>query len=308
MDDSQSAQFIVIPESVSEIFEKINELRVNPFKMANKLTQMMSYINKRDNTLQLPNSQPLKLQEGIKGFEETITFLKETEPLDPLIWNEEISKIAQSHCNDIGSKGLIQHDSSDKKLLFEDRFRKYGTYTELEECIEFGSNDATLIIANLLVCDGDLTRKNRKIILSNTLRHLGIGLGNHIKYNTVVVLDLIRNWKKRICPSGKNKLNVSTVTTETNFHDLIGQEDIVISNNFMPLKKLSNNNKEALIQKYEKEFDEDDSNWFDDCLNKKEAKQIIEEGDKIKIIKNTSYNFENGSKRRVIVSKTWKMK
>ena len=286
-------QIISIPESVLEIFEKINELREDPFKMANKLTKIMSYINKRDNTLRLPNSQPIKLKEGIKAYEEAITLLKEIDPLEHFVWNEDISKIAQSHSSDIGCKGLIQHDPSDK-LKFYDRFLKFGTFSELHECIDISTNDPTLITTNLLVCDGDPNRTNRDIILSPSLRQIGIGIANHSNHNTVVVISLLKNWKKRVYPSNKFK-DIMTDETDPNICDTFN--NMIISNKKAELTEGD------LIEKYEKELDDDI--WFEDCKNKKEEKQIIQEGNKVKIIKNTTFNFENGSKRKVIVSKTW---
>ncbi len=41
-----------------DIFNKINEVRMNPIKIANKLTQVMSESNKRDNILIEPISPP----------------------------------------------------------------------------------------------------------------------------------------------------------------------------------------------------------------------------------------------------------
>ena len=85
-------------------------------KLANKLTQVMSYINKRDNTLREPRRQPVKLIEGIKAYVESITYLKSFQPIDPLVLDETISKIAQEYSIDI-SKNLQESVSNKNNTI-----------------------------------------------------------------------------------------------------------------------------------------------------------------------------------------------
>ena len=59
-----------------------------------------------------------------------------------------------------------------------------------------------------------------------------------------------------------------------------------------------------LVLKYDKELDKEIN--FEEYLDKREFKQIITEGDKIKLIKKISFTFLDGSVRKIILSKTWK--
>ena len=292
-----------------DIFNKINEVRINPIKIANKLTQVMSYINKRDNILREPRRPPQKLVEGIKAFEEAITYLKSFVPIEPLVYDELLAKIAQDHANDIGPKNLLQNDSSDGKTKFEDRFKRFATYTDLYECLHVGDLDPLRIIIDLVVCDGDQKRKNREIVLSNNLRQIGIGvflnvINAHNNPSNLVICDLSRNWKCRpkIEKSvEENGLSLKKTLSKINNFKL----DLDSSNISLDRSSVRKNlTDDEIMSKYERELDQEI--WFDHCVSRKEEKQIINETDKVKIIKKLTFEFSDGSMRRVILSKTWK--
>jgi hypothetical protein len=287
-----------------EIYEKINEVRTTPSKLANKITLMLSYINKRDNILREPNKPIVKLVEGMKAYEEAISYLKSFEPVEALNWEDSISKIAQDHASDIGHKGASSNDSTDPKIKFKDRFQKFGTYSDIQECLFFNETDAVKIVMNLIVCDGDSKRINRGLILSSNLRQIGIGHDKHIKQTNVVVIDMARNWKLRtkgptsVISDNKTEISNSKYSKVNDYQiDLTG-----IKQNSSTILV----DKEELIQKYEKELEDDI--WFDDIQSKKEEKQIIEEGEKIKIIKKVTFTFNDGSIRKIILSKTFLVK
>ena len=293
-----------------EIFNMINEVRLNPIKIANKLTQVMSYINKRDNILREPRRPPHKLVEGIKAFEEVITFLKNFTAIEPLLYDDSLGKIAQDHANDIGPKNLTQSDSSDNKTKFEDRFKRFGTYSQLFECIHLGDIDPLRVVIDLIVCDGDSKRKNREIILSNNLGQIGIGVfenainsTNKNNLNNLVIVDLTKNWKSRTKIEKINEANIPNKKYLSKLYNLKNELDSSnISNDRKVLKEVIS--EEELISKYEKELDQEIC--FDHCRSRREEKQIISENDKLKIIKKVTLEFEDRSIRRVILSKTWK--
>ena len=293
-----------------EIFNKINEVRLHPIKIANKLTQIISYINKRDNILREPRRAPQKLIEGIKAFEESITFLKSFIPIEALVYDDLLGKIAQDHANEIGSKNLYQENSSNNQIISEERFKRLGTYTEMSECIHLGESDPLRIIIDLIVCDGDPKRKNREVILSNNLRQIGIGVYETVVISTeknfvnnCVVIHLARNWKikqKIVMNNDENSSAKKRLSKKNNFS--IDMDSSNISYDRTSVKKMLT--EEELISKYEKELDQDI--WPDKCVSRIENKQIFSENDKIKIIKKVVLEFNDGSIKKVILSKTWK--
>jgi uncharacterized protein YkwD len=293
-----------------EIFNKINEVRTNPLKLANKIALIMSYINKRDNVLREPNKPPVNLTEGIKSYEEAITFLKNFQPIEPFAFEDTLEKIAQEHATDIGRKGLTSSNSSDGKHLFEDRFKRYGSYTDLQECLVFFDADPQKIVISLIVCDGDENRTNRNLILSDNLRQVGVGTDLHIKFGRVTVIDFARNWKiRQIAPSSNGENNIgessSVLNKKTDFN--FNNFSKLINSNSNPLQENKQiSNIEETIDLYEKELD--NQIQFDNFIDKKEEKQVIQEENKFKLIKKFIFKFNDGFERKVVLSKTWFMK
>ena len=100
--------------------------------------------------------------EGDNVFKEAIRFLNSLPPLKPLQWDENLTRSAQSHVNDIGPKGLLLYQSSDGTEP-EDRISKFGNYSEsLGENIDFGPNDAMGVLVSLTLDDGEEERPHRE--------------------------------------------------------------------------------------------------------------------------------------------------
>lgn len=79
--------------------------------------------------------------EDISVFDDAIQFLEEIEPLEPLIWDDNLALSSLEHVLDIGPKGLLRFEGSDGTSV-EDRIKKYGNYIEhLGESIDYGPND-----------------------------------------------------------------------------------------------------------------------------------------------------------------------
>lgn len=301
--------------NIREILNKINEVRTNPTKLANKITLTMSYINKRDNVLREPNKPLVKLNEGIKAYEEAITLLKNMEPLEEFIWEESLNKISQDHASDIGYKGVITNDSSDGRVKYQDRFRKFATFTDLEEILITGESDPTRIVMGLIICDGDATRTNRSLILSKDFNQIGIGFDSHAKSNYITVINLSKNWKMRQISAfgGGSAISNSPSRDRNDFSNNVTSKyskykdfQIDLTNLSQNAKETSNFNlNEELIEKYEKELDQE--LFYDDYVDKKEEKHIFAEGSRLKLLKKITFIFEDGSVRKVMLSKTWKI-
>ena len=62
----------------------------------------------------------IRTHEGTKAVQEAIDFLKKA-PVVPtqLKWNDTLALAAKAHVDDTGSKGLMQHESSEGKTARE---------------------------------------------------------------------------------------------------------------------------------------------------------------------------------------------
>lgn len=75
--------------------------------------------------LKNPGKTTLRTKEGPAAVSECIEHLKKQEPIGKLHWNDELAKAAENHVNDIGPKGMVQHESADGTTVKE-RLKKYG--------------------------------------------------------------------------------------------------------------------------------------------------------------------------------------
>lgn len=84
--------------------------------------------------------------EGAKAVEDAIHFLQKQESLAPLKWNADLANVAKDHVEDIGPRGLIQHDSSDGRSVKE-RFSKYGKFLSCYgESLTFNCSEAEEVL------------------------------------------------------------------------------------------------------------------------------------------------------------------
>lgn len=63
--------------------------------------------------------------EGVKAYQNAITFLEKQRPLPPLKWNSLLYKASRDHVTDIGPKGMTTSKGSDASTPFE-RIQRYG--------------------------------------------------------------------------------------------------------------------------------------------------------------------------------------
>ena len=77
--------------------------------------------------LQVEGRANLRTQEGVEAVKEAIEFLKKAGSNPPLKWNEDLQKAAKEHVDDIGPKGMIQHESS-QNISARERIEKFGLF------------------------------------------------------------------------------------------------------------------------------------------------------------------------------------
>jgi len=114
--------------------------------------------------------------------------LAKVKDVAPLVANEQLCKAARAHANDIGPKGLVQHNSSDGTATFT-RVRQYYNGGAMGENIQFGPSDALSIVRQLLIDNGTESLGHRKNILNPTYIRIGVAIGKHSKYGSMCVQD-----------------------------------------------------------------------------------------------------------------------
>lgn len=171
-----------------EIFEAHNHLRKDPKWLIPDLEEMIKQFDGM--LLKREGKVTLRTKEGAEAVQEAIEFLKKCEPMQPLKWNESVSKAAKDHTLDIGPKGLIQHDSSDGKTGVKERLKRYGNVVSCYgENLSFHCEEAKEVMIQLIVDDGVQNRGHRENILNAEFNVMGCFTDEHKDFNQMTCID-----------------------------------------------------------------------------------------------------------------------
>ena len=177
------------------IFKQQNELRKNPDSYIEKLEKSLN--DYQNNILSKENEIPIPTYEGAKAVNDAINFLKNQEPLPELIYSQEMSLSCKDLVNDIGPKGLVTHEGTEIKNIYN-RLEKYCDWDgAIAENLDFGFKIPENIIMNMIIDDGDENRYQRKNLFYPDFRYVGIGVGPHRDYGICVVIEYAYNIREK---------------------------------------------------------------------------------------------------------------
>ena len=107
----------------------------------------------------------------------------------PMLYpNQKMYNAAKYHVNDIGPKGLVQHNSSDG-TGFAKRLRGFYDGGFIAENISFGYDGALDIVRQLLIDSGVEGCGHRRNILGERYTRIGTAIGDHKEYDFMCVQD-----------------------------------------------------------------------------------------------------------------------
>ena len=182
-------------EIEEEIFKEQNELRKNPKCYIKKLENSLNFY--QNNILFKDNEIPIPTYEGVEAVKEAINFLKTQEPVPELIYSKDISLSCKDLVKDIGPKGLISHEGTEIKTIYN-RLEKYCEWDgAIAENLDFGFKIPENIIMNLIIDDGDENRYQRQNLFFPEFKYVGIGVGPHRDYGICVVIEYAYNIREK---------------------------------------------------------------------------------------------------------------
>ena len=182
-------------EIEEEIFKEQNELRKNPKSYIKKLENSLNFY--QNNILFKENEIPIPTYEGIEAVKEAINFLKNQKPVPELIYSKDISLSCKDLVNDIGPKGLISHEGTEIKNIYN-RLEKYCDWDgAIAENLDFGFKIPENIIMNMIIDDGDENRYQRQNLFFPDFKYVGIGVGPHRDYGISVVIEYAYNIREK---------------------------------------------------------------------------------------------------------------
>ncbi|MEE3448101.1 MAG: CAP domain-containing protein [Bacteroidales bacterium] len=187
--------------------------------------------------------------------------------------NSRLAKAAKVHVDDIGPKGLTQHESSDGTATFT-RVRKYYNGGYMGENISFGYSSAMDIVLQLLVDDGVESLGHRHNILNKSFIRIGISIGSHKQYRSCCVQDFSDDRDDKNGESDNNNDN-----SHNNNDNKVNDNDNKIDNNKVNDDREDDDDDDY---GYADVYDDDDDDDFwndDDYYNAEDDEFYNDEGD-----------------------------
>jgi len=239
--------------------------------------------------------------EGPKAYEEAADFLDSLSAVQELVMDKNMTSIAHDSLTDI--QGLSDLNEMDA-LSLDTYIDNYGIVVgSFAQAVDFGSAKVELVVANLIVDDGDASRANRKNMLNGKFKLFGISTGGHKEFGQATVLIYCqdfygKNDKKyeEVKPEKKKeKTRVNIVARGSlNKDHRKSIEEIVQAMNL--LDKLESKYGVADDDKKVEKKHQDDDELPEGVLKiKKKSEKIVEEGGKKKRIITITKTMEDGS-------------
>ena len=193
--DNNKSELTIYSKFVEDVINEINFVRTKPSEYAAKLERICSSIT--GHKVKVGNSI-MKLREGSKIFDESIQYLLNIGPMEPLELCDGLSESA----NELLSILIIQEgvDMSEFSLDIYDlehRLDHFGVFFgEFNEIIDYGSFDAEFVVVNFILGDGDETRTDRHTILNPQMKCCGIASGILPSTKKCTVLNVVQHYYK----------------------------------------------------------------------------------------------------------------
>ncbi|MCB0402109.1 MAG: hypothetical protein KDD41_08500 [Flavobacteriales bacterium] len=117
-----------------------------------------------------------------KYYRSLVKTLNEQPPLPILHFEEDLYKEAEKHAKEMGKTGKKGHRSAGHKS-FEERMEKHRErYSKLKEVNQYGYPDALSIVVDLLIDDDKESLIQRKTLLNEDFRYIGVAIRAHKEY------------------------------------------------------------------------------------------------------------------------------
>ena len=189
-------------EIAEEIFKEQNEVRKNPKSYIEKLQNSLKYYY--NNHLFREGEVPIATYEGVEAVKDAINFLKNQSPVQELIYSKDIGLSCKDIIDDIGPKGLVTHEGTEIKNIYN-RLEQYCDWDgAIAENIDFGFKIPENIVMNMIIDDGDENRYQRQNLFYPHFKYVGIAAGPHKDFGYCTVIEYAYNIRE----IGTDYLNV----------------------------------------------------------------------------------------------------
>lgn len=152
----------------------INNIRNNPSEYSEELKSYKKYFNR--NILYYPNHPfPIATTEGYSAVTNAIEDLSS-------MTNSNTNTLSLSNELSLACNDLLNNNTNNETIdIIISKYCK--VFGKIEEITEYGSYLPEVLIYSLIVDDGDLSRKNRRILLNPLFKYIGLSTSLVTKEN-----------------------------------------------------------------------------------------------------------------------------
>ena len=169
-----------------QVANELNILRTIPQKYANTIREYKKYF--KGTELILPGTNiAIQTQEGANAYEEAGQYLENANVINPLKLNESLCRIAKEYLVEVQKTDINEVSNIDLESIIANYGQFKGSFSRI---IDFGGTTPALVIANLLVGDGDEKRSQRQSLLNEKFFLIGVASGKHSQFGQCTVILL----------------------------------------------------------------------------------------------------------------------
>ena len=164
-DNIENKNLIPVDSFSQYIFSEINKIRKDPKQYIKIIENSKSKITELKNRIIYKSKVKVALTKGISAFDEAIDCLKETNSMNELIFNPQMSIELPENENDINDKNYFQKkvkEISNKRIYISIYWR------------EIINDEETCFILMIVDDTGDKSGLKRKNILNPNMKYIGI--------------------------------------------------------------------------------------------------------------------------------------
>jgi uncharacterized protein YkwD len=176
------------------VLAEVNRLRAHPAAYVATLQRWQGAY--RDDVLLVPGqNKAIRTTEGEAALLEAIDVVERTPPLPRLTPIEALARAASDHVQAQGATRLIGHRGHDGSNSLQRISRHGRSRGRSAEVIDYGWDQASDIVADLLIDDGIADRGHRRALLDPVYVVAGVACGPHQRYGLMCVVEMAERFE-----------------------------------------------------------------------------------------------------------------
>jgi len=176
------------------VMEHLNRVRTEPAAYAAHLRARLRGCYEGTTFAPPWQGGKVRTQEGEAGLENLCTHLESLKPLPELRLLAPLVDAAHDYATELAEAPQGKAGSA-----LEGRLAKYGTWSGVAgEALVYGTRQPEAIVVQLLMSDGDTSRRNRAFLMHESVKVAGFAMAEHAQHGTVGVFSLFSVFVKSL--------------------------------------------------------------------------------------------------------------